>query len=79
MLTAEKCGVYRQWQIEGAEILLGADEIANAIHRMVDTMQLVAAQPRVMITPVRLVTMEDFMRHKPTKFTGKATPDEADA
>jgi len=22
--------------------------------------------------------MEDFMRHKPSKFTGKSTPDEAD-
>jgi len=32
-----------------------------------------------MIPPVRPVTMEDFMRHKSAKFTGKATPDEADA
>jgi len=56
---------------------VGADEIANAIHRMVDTMQLVAAQPRAMIPPVRPVTMEDFMRHKPAKFTSKSTPDEA--
>jgi len=57
----------------------GADEIANAIHRMVDAMQPVAAPRRAMIPPVRPVTMEDFMRHKPAKFTGKATPDEADA
>jgi len=57
----------------------GADEIANAIHRMVDAMQPVAAPPRAMIPPVRPVTMEDFMRHKPAKFTGKATPDEADS
>jgi len=57
----------------------GADEIANAILRMVDAMQLVTAQPRAMIPPVRPVTMEDFMRHKPVKFTSKATPDEADA
>jgi len=56
----------------------GADEIANAIHRMVDAMHPVAAQPRAMIPPVRPVTMEDFMRHKPVKFTSKATPDEAD-
>ena len=51
----------------------GADEIANAIHRMVDAMQPVAAPPGAMIPPVRPVTMEDFMRHKPAKFTGKAT------
>jgi len=57
----------------------GADEITNAIHRMVDAMQPVAAQPRAMVPPVRLVTMEDFMRHKPAKFIGKATPDEVDA
>jgi len=57
----------------------GVDEIANAIHRMVDVMQPIAAQPRAMIPPVRPVIMEDFMRHKPAKFTGKATPDEADA
>jgi len=57
----------------------GADKIANAIHRMVDAMQPVAAPPRAMIPLVRPVTMEDFMRHKPAKFTGKATADEADA
>jgi len=57
----------------------GADEIANAIHRMVDTMQPVAAQSRAMIPPVIPMTMKDFMRHKPTKFTGKATPDKVDA
>jgi len=57
----------------------GADEIANAIHRMMDVMQPVAAQLRVMIPPVKPVTMEDFMCHKPAKFIGKATPDEADA
>jgi len=28
---------------------------------------------------VRPVTMEDFMRHKPSKFSGKSTPDETDA
>jgi len=56
-----------------------ADENANAIHRMVDAMQPVAAQLRAMIPPVRPATMEDFMRRKPVKFTGKATPDEADA
>ena len=57
---------------------VGADEIANVIHRMVDAMQPVAVQPRAMIPPVRPVTMENFMRHKLAKFTGKATPDEAD-
>ena len=41
-------------------------------------MQPVAAQPRTVIPPVRPVTMEDFMRHMPVKFTGKATPDEVD-
>jgi len=40
---------------------VGADEIANAIHRMVDAMQPVVAQPRAMIPLVRPVTMEDFM------------------
>ena len=38
-----------------------------------------AAQPQAMVPLVRPVTMEDFMRHKPAKFTGKATLDEADA
>jgi len=57
----------------------GADEIVNAIHRMVDVMQPVAALPRAMIPPIRPVTMEDFMPHKSAKFTGKATSDEADA
>jgi len=42
----------------------GTDEIANVIHRMVDAMQPVAAQPRAMVPLVRLVTMENFMRHK---------------
>jgi len=56
-----------------------ADKIANAIHRIVDAMQLVVAQPRAMIPPARLVKMEDFRRHKPTKFTSKATLDEANA
>jgi len=32
-----------------------------------------------MVPPVRPATMEDFMRHKLAKFTGKATPNEADA
>jgi len=58
---------------------IGADGIAHAIHRMVDTMQPNAAQPRARVAPTRPVTMEDFMRHKPAKFTGRATPDEADA
>ena len=56
-----------------------ADEIAHAIHRMVDAMQPNATQPRAKVVPTRPVTMEDFMRHKPIKFTSKATPDEADA
>jgi len=57
----------------------GADEIAQAIHRMVDAMHPIAAQPRAMVALVCPVTMEDFMRHKPSKFSGKSTPDEADA
>ena len=57
----------------------GADEIAQAIHRMVDAMQPVAAQPRAIVPPTRAVTMEDVLKHKPSKFNGKATPDEADA
>jgi len=44
-----------------------------------DEMQPIAAQPRAVVAPTRLVTMEDFMRHKPSKFTGKSTLDEADA
>jgi len=58
----------------------GADDIAEAIHRMVDAMQPpVAAQPRMVIAPIGVPTMEDFLRHKPAEFTGKASPDEADA
>ena len=57
----------------------GADEIAHAIHRMVDAMQPNAAQSKARVALTRVVTMEDFMRHMPTKFTGKTTPDEADA
>jgi len=56
-----------------------ADEIAHAIHRMVDVVQPNEAQSRARVTPTRAVTMEDFMRHMPAKFTGKATLDEADA
>jgi len=40
-------------------------------------MQPVAAEPGTMIPLVRPMTMEDFMHHKPAKFIGKATPDEA--
>jgi len=58
---------------------VGANEIAQAIHRMVDTMQPIAVQPRAVVAPTCPVTMEDFMRHKPSKFTGKSTPDEVDA
>ncbi|XP_027922873.1 uncharacterized protein LOC114180780 [Vigna unguiculata] len=57
----------------------GVDDIAQAIHRMVDVMQPIAAQPRAVVAPVRPVMMEDFMRHKPSKFSGKSTRDEADA
>ena len=55
------------------------DDIAQAIHRMVNMMQPIAAPLRAVVAPTRLVTMEDFMKHRPTKFSGKATPDEADA
>jgi len=58
---------------------VGADDIAQAIHRMVDVMQPIAAPPRAIVAPTRPVSMEDFMRHRPTKFSSKATPDEADA
>jgi len=57
----------------------GDDETAHAIHRMVDAMQPSAAQPRARVAPTRPVTMEDFMRHRPTKFTGRTTLDEVDA
>jgi len=57
-----------------------ADDIPEAINRMVDAMQLpVAAQPRTTIALVRVPTVEDFLRHKPPEFTSKAFPDEADA
>ena len=39
----------------------------------------IAAQPRTVIAPVRVPTVEDFLCHKPAEFTGKASPDEADA
>jgi len=42
-------------------------------------MQLIAAPPRAVVAPTRPVSMEDFMKHQPAKFSGKATPDEADA
>jgi len=55
----------------------GAEDIAEAIHRMVDAMQPpVATQTRQAVGPVRV---EDFLRHKPTEFSSKASPDEADA
>ena len=38
----------------------GVDDIAEAIHRMVDAMQPpVAVQPRIAIAPVRVPTVED--------------------
>jgi len=57
----------------------GANDIAQAIHRMVDVMQPIAAAPRTVVAPTRPVTKEDFMKHRPAKFSGKATLDEADA
>jgi len=57
----------------------GADDIAQAIHRMVDMMQPIAAPPRAVVAPTRPISMKDFMKHRPAKFSGKATPDEADA
>jgi len=39
---------------------VGVDDIAQAIHRMVDAMQPIAAQPRVVVAPTRPMTMEDF-------------------
>jgi len=57
-----------------------ADDIAEAIHRMVDAMQPpVATQPRTAIAPVRVPLVEDFLHHKLADFTSKASPDEADA
>jgi len=45
----------------------GADDIAEAIHRMVDAMQTpIAAQPRTAIALVRVPTVVDFLCHKPT-------------
>jgi len=58
---------------------VGADEIAQAIHRMVDAMQPIVAQPRVVVAPTRPMSILDFMRHKPSKFMAKSTPDEVDA
>ena len=59
--------------------VVGADDIVQAIHRMVDAMQPIAAPPRAIVAPTRPVSMEDFMKHQPAKFSSKATPDEADA
>ena len=56
----------------------GAEDIAEAIHRMVDAMQNpIPAQPRAVVAPMRVPTVEDFLRHKPAEFTGRATQDEA--
>jgi len=41
-----------------------------------------AMQPQQVVLPQpapRPITMDDFMMHKPAKFNGKATPDDADA
>jgi len=46
---------------------------------MVDAMQPIAAQPRAVVAPTRSMSMEDFMRYKPSKFVGKSSPGEADA
>jgi len=46
---------------------------------MVDVMQLVVVKSRTMVPPTRLVTMEDVLKHKLSKFNDKATPDEVDA
>jgi len=57
----------------------GADDIAQAIHHMVDAMQPITAPPRAVVAPTRPVSMKDFMKHRSAKFSGKATLDEADA
>jgi len=57
----------------------GADDIAQAIHRMVDAMQPIATPPRAIVASTQPVSLEDFMKHRPTKFSGKAIPDEANA
>ena len=56
----------------------GTDDIAQVIHRMVDAMQPIVVPPRAIVAPTRLVTMEDFMKHRPAKFSGKTTPDKVD-
>ena len=58
---------------------VGADDIAQAIHRMVDAMQPIAAPSKAVVAPTRPVSMEDFMKHRSAKFSGKVTPDEANA
>jgi len=58
---------------------VGIDEIAYAIHRMVDAIQPIATQLRAVVATIGPVTMDDFMRHKPSKLTAKSTPDEAHA
>jgi len=58
---------------------IGANDIAQVIHRMVDAMQPTVAPPRVIVAPTRPISMEDFMKHRPAKFYGKATHDEANA
>jgi len=42
-------------------------------------MQPIAAPPRAIVAHTRPVFMEDFMKHRPAKFSGKAIFDEADA
>jgi len=46
---------------------------------MVDAIQPITAPPRAVVAPTRPITMEDFMKHRPVKFSGKATLDQADA
>jgi len=50
----------------------GADDIAEAIHQMMDVMQPpVVAQPRTAIAPIRVPTVEDFLRHQPRSLLAK--------
>jgi len=47
---------------------VGADDIAQAIHSIVDAMQPIATPSQAIVAPTRPVSMEDFMKHGPTKY-----------
>jgi len=55
--------------------ILPANEIAHAIQRMVNAIQ----QQTPNNAPRNQISLNNFMRHNPAMFNGKATPYEVDA